>query len=241
VIVIRPRAERAPASSDAAWTGAGGEPRWRTTLARAYRIMTTHSVYEDLRRIEKTNNRVVWANDLVSKLTDLLETHPDARSTLGEFADQISAQRETWNDPNRAPTDRATSELLKYVVRAATGVEQKRTIDVELVAAPDSPRLAGGARGFLAERLRASDFLVGYQQTVEWMETGLTEYPLPRNLRELGVNEARDRATSIPGWTGGVSVSRRTAVKGSAKLVRAGLRAGRVGLRELRVPRQPSR
>jgi predicted acylesterase/phospholipase RssA len=307
VVVIRPRADLVPQPDDAAWTGAGDSPRWRTTLARAYRIMTTHSLYEDLRRAEKTNNRIAWADQLVECLGDAMRTDPEVKKALEELAGRIQSDRNAWNQPlpdsgneqappdsgnEQAPPDSANEQPpqdpaneqpppdpaneqppqgsgnkqqpegsdaeqqsqdsnkkqppqdpdrdpLDIVVRAAAGLEGKRQVAIEVVAPPDAVRLAGGARGFLAERLRANDFLAGYRQMVDWMEKRFQEYELDH--WQTGASAARSRMTDIPGWTGGVSVDRRTAARGSATLLRGGLRAGRLGLREIPVPRKPSR
>jgi hypothetical protein len=68
VLVIRPHADRSPGNEDPAWTGAGDPPRWSATLARAYRIMASHSLYEDLRQVEKANSRIAWRDRLVETL-----------------------------------------------------------------------------------------------------------------------------------------------------------------------------
>lgn len=240
VVVVRPRADHAPDSDDPDWTGAGEPLRWRTTLARGYRIMTTHSLYEDLRRTEKTNNRIAWADQLVDGLAPLIETDARARAVLGGLVKRIRQERKAWRGNDQSPVDGTVREMLAFAVGAAAGVENKRQIDIEVVAAPDTARLAGSARGFLAERLRANDFVVGYRQMLGWMEDRLSTY-LGGGALQTGLREARRRAMEIPGWTGGTSVNRRTAVRGSAALLRAGLRAGRAGLREIPVARKPRR
>jgi predicted acylesterase/phospholipase RssA len=68
VLVIRPHPELAPAADDKAWTGDMEPPRWRATLARALRVTMTHSLYEDLRSVEKTNSQIAWIDSLVDAL-----------------------------------------------------------------------------------------------------------------------------------------------------------------------------
>jgi hypothetical protein len=152
------------------------------------------------------------------------------------------SERQTEDNEQRpAVRTESVETLLSEVICIVAGVSGQHAVDVEIVAAPDSVQMTGGARGFLTERLRANDFLVGYREMLGWLETGLAEYRVAKEIRQAGVLAVVDGLARVPGWRGGISVSRRTAVRGSAQVIRAGLRAGRLGLREVRITRKPTR
>ena len=100
---------------------------------------------------------------------------------------------------------------------------------VDVVAARDDSELSGAAVGFVSERLRATDFLVGYQAMLRWMETGLGKHGVPHELADEANQVARDRGATIPGWIGEIPLGR-PPVRVSAELLRVGVRAARAGL-----------
>lgn len=231
VLVVRPYPGDAPRKRDPAWTGEADPPRFRETLARAFRIMVTHSVYEDVRRVEKTNNRIEWAETLIKALNETLSSVPeeDRRAKLGEVTDKIHSDKNDWRKRRRPRPSGSAETLLRDAIYAVAGLEHKTKVDVEVVSASDASQLAGGAAGFVAEQLRATDFLVGYAEMLHWLEHGLREYRVGHI--DAGVDAARDRAATIPGWIGKVAgAGGRPTIRNSRSLLRIGLRAARVGL-----------
>jgi hypothetical protein len=121
-------------------------------------------------------------------------------------------------------------ELFRQALEAAAGLEGKHPLEVEVVPARDPSELSGAAVGFVSERLRATDFLVGYEAMLRWMETGLTNHGVPQGLADDARQEARKRAAMIPGWIGEIPVRRWPPLRLSAGLLRVGVRAARAGL-----------
>jgi predicted acylesterase/phospholipase RssA len=249
ILVIRPEDGHAPPAEDGAWTDADDPPAWKTTLARALRIMVTHSLYEDLRRVEKTNTRIAWSDDLADLLTSLLEglapnskAQREVEAQLDAFLVAVAAQKATLRSPGawrpaRPGPPANLRERIQRALAAASGLEDKNRVTVEVVS-PGRGELAGGSLlqsgGFFAERLRANDFLVGYRTMLAAMEDGralpITEQ-LTAELRDAACGAARRRSAAIPGWTGGVAARGRPPLRTQARVARIALRATRLGLR----------
>jgi Patatin-like phospholipase len=229
VLVIRPYPDDAPESKDEAWTGDAEPPRWRATLARALRVLVTHSLYEDLRRLEQTNDRIAWNERLCSVLAELLKDDAAATSALSAVVERMQKDKARWPGVEREPTKGDVRGLLEQALGSVAGLEGKRAVNVDIVAARNESELAGGAIGFTSEHLRATDFLVGYDAMLRWMAKGLHHRVHP-DWAEEGVAAARDRAATIPGWIGEIPLRRRPPLRVSAQLLRVGLRAARAGL-----------
>jgi len=135
--------------------------------------------------------------------------------------------------------DPSLGALLAQALGTAAGLASKVPVDVEVVTAQRSD-LAGESLfqfgGFLAERLRAQDFLVGYANMLAWMEGpgGLAGAGLPAPLALAAGEEVRARARDIPGWVGGAGGRRRVPLAAQVRLAQIGLRAARLGLRAAR-------
>ena len=269
VLVVRPFPDHATPADDPTWTGEmDAPPRWRATLARALRVMTTHNLYEDLRKVEETNNRIAWTKSLIDVLGVQPEDIQAARRSLGTPQDgqetelanelqrvqderlkgvleQITADKQRLSpvEPGEAvePAEAVEAvgpeepgggpeQVLRRVIEAAAGLENKKPVCVEVVAAHDRSDLPGATVGFVSERLRATSFLVGYREMLRWMDTGLEEYGIPAEAANEANEAARRRAAAIPGWIGEVPVGRWPPLRMSAGLLRVGVRAARIGL-----------
>ncbi len=229
VLLIRPAPEDAHDKDDKSWTGETDAPRWRATLARALRIVVAHSVYQDLRRVEKTNNRIGATELLAAELAGLLKEDEATRSQLSQVVQRIR-DRAGSSKRTRAPLAKDVPGLLRQALFAAAGLESKEPVVVEIVAARSSSDVSGAAVGFAAERLRATDFLVGYEAMLRWMATGLQRHGVDADHAKQGVVVARERAATIPGWIGEIPLRRRPPLRVSAQLLRVSLRAARAGL-----------
>jgi predicted acylesterase/phospholipase RssA len=219
VLVVRPDPEPAPAKEDPAWTGRCPRPRWTVSLTRALRMLVTHSLYEDLRRVQKTNSRIRWTDDLADTLADLLKAAPRAREELEGVLDRI-ARDKAWLDragkPDSGPKEpESLAALVRRVLGEATGLHEKIPVGVEVITAQPaavgagarSPRvrLAGTGLanfgGFLARRFREHDFAVGYHRAVAWMadsDRGLKAYGLPKPLATRAVEAATTHGPAEP-------------------------------------------
>jgi predicted acylesterase/phospholipase RssA len=254
VLVVRPEPDAPPAVGDPAWTGRGVRPRWTEALIRALRMFVTQSLYEDLRRVEKTNSRIRWTNEVADTLAKLLAAAPQAREQLeGVLTGIQSEKRQLHRHTERAPRPvdgEPLAELVKRLLGAATGLEEKLEVGVEVVTAqasaggagvpPLPPRLAGSflARfgGFLDERFREHDFAVGYRSAIAWMadrERGLVGYGLSTSLvapavaaaAEHGPGEAKPASNHLPLGT-------------RLRVARLGLRAVVIGFLDARALRR---
>jgi predicted acylesterase/phospholipase RssA len=212
VLAVRSSPEDAPRSDDPAWTGAGDPPRYRESLERALRILVTHNVYEDLRMVKATNDRIRDTHDLAKTLAGLIPNTDEVRLAL------------------RADPETPMANVLEDLLRAAVGLAGKGTVEVDVVAPEYASDLARGAAGFTAERIRATDFLLGYQAMLEWMK-GQVDPRKPAQARRMktAIDEVRRRAATIPGWLPDVPTGRRP-LRVSAKLARLGARTIRAGL-----------
>jgi hypothetical protein len=244
VLVVRTDCELPPGPEDRRYADPEQPPEWTATLARSFRLITTHSVYEDLRRAEKTNAHIAWLRDLASRVGALLDgDDPSVRQTLLDLLARIDADRaRVIPDCNREPLagSHDVTELLERTLLAAAGVESKLEVDIEIVEG-DPTQLAsaslGRFGGFLAERVRSQDFLIGYGDMLSWMERdpgGLEWYGVPVELVRPACAAARERGVTIPGWLGGRSRGRRPSLRDGAQLVGLGVRAAGIGLRDRR-------
>lgn len=248
LLLVEPDVDVAPGGDSTAWAGGGAAPSWTATLSRALRVIVSHSLYEDLRRVEKTNNRIVWTERLAAALAPLLADEERARAVLGRALEEMAHERLPWRRggddgaPSSERRDAADAPLEALLARAfgtAAGLASKVPVDVEVVTAQRS-ELAGESLfqfgGFLAERLRAQDFLVGYANMLAWMEGpgGLEAAGLPAPLALAAGEVVRARARDIPGWVGGAGGRRRIPLATRVRLVQVGLRAARIGLRGAR-------
>jgi predicted acylesterase/phospholipase RssA len=244
VLIVRTDGDRPPGPDDRSYADREQPPEWTATLARSLRLITTHSVYEDLRRAEKTNAHIAWLRELAGRLGALLDDgDPSVRRTLFDLLARIDADRSRMTpDCDREPLTGShdVTELLERTLLAAAGVESKLEVDIEIVDG-DPTKLAGVSLGrfggFLAERVRSQDFLIGYGDMLSWMERepgGLEWYGVPVELVRPACAAARERGATIPGWLGGRAGGRRPSLREGAQLVGLGVRAAGIGLRDHR-------
>ena len=189
------------------------------------------------------NNRIAWTAGLAAALAELLEDDERTRAALEGRLRAMEEDTRPWRrgtgDERSAEPDPATLPLEQLVARAlgtAAGLASKVPVDVEVVTARRS-ELAGDSLfqfgGFLAERMRAQDFLVGYANMAAWMEGpgGLEAAGVPAALALPAGEAVRARARDIPGWVGGAGGRRRVPLRAQLELLHLGLRAARIGLR----------
>jgi Patatin-like phospholipase len=232
VLLLRPEPDVELKADDPAWTEADDEPSWTTTMGRALRIVVTHSLYEDLRRVERVNSRIEWRQLVSAELARVIPDDADTRDTLETLIKKIRRQKDTASTGGprtREPLAKDVRGLLDQALDEATGLAGKRSIDVHVISAADAADVAGGSLlnfgGFLGERLRANDFLVGYQAMVQWMRG------YRRQLAGAPLKAAEQRAATIPGWIGGIAGRRSLSWRDRAQVLRIAGRAARIGLR----------
>jgi len=149
----------------------GGAPRWSQTLGDAVRIITTHSLYADLLRLEKTNSRLRWTSDLADLLSAALTDRPDAAEELTAFLRALDADKSAYGRHEvgtpRVPAGDVRA-LVNAALRAATGLEGKDEVRVEVVGG-GADVFPLGFGGFLDGRARARAFAAGYDRMLSWL------------------------------------------------------------------------
>lgn len=187
-VVVDPRSE-GPSGSKR-WTDAEQVPGWEEGLSRALAILPAQILYDDLRRIEKRNTRLEWAESLL----DAVGGHLDEQAVAGldDVIDEIDEARDRLRERSRQrdrhPDEPEPRRKLRRVVEEIAGLVGKEGVAVDVI----SPRLLaeemgeavpsllageflGDFGGFLRQELRESDFRLGYESGRVWMERALTE------------------------------------------------------------------
>jgi predicted acylesterase/phospholipase RssA len=187
-LLIDPRSENASLDR---WSDPDAEPSWQTGASRALAILSEQSLFDDLRRIEKENTRIEWVERLVQRLAEHLDD--EAASGLREFVAEVGSERAQMRTDGRQrepegpqAADGELSDLLRRALREIGGLVGKERISSDvispLVLADSSDEdvgsllageFMGDFGGFLSRELRASDYALGYQSTIAWLEGGL--------------------------------------------------------------------
>lgn len=207
-LLIHPHPSAPPGGG--AWADRGNPPTWAHTLARAFHIQTTQSMYEDLKRMEKTNSRLQWRDQLVAALLEGIRsiTDPGAvesirrrlRTLLESFLDDEDVLRsQETREPVRVMVadDTTIDDLVRAVVDRIGGLVDRRPVAVEVISPllllqpgeTVEDVLAGEFLlhfgGFFSRDLRMSDFVLGYRSILKWMDEGWIKN---------GVSEAHSRS-----------------------------------------------
>lgn len=186
-LLIDPRSENA--SLDI-WSDPDGRPSWQAGASRALAVLSEQSLFDDLRRIEKDNSRLEWAERLADRLAEGLDE--DAAAGLREFIGEVESERKGMraDEPHRdrERVDQEAGELAGLVRRALCevgGLVGKERIASDVISpllleddAGDVGTLLAGEfmgdfGGFLSRDLRASDFALGYESAIAWLGDGL--------------------------------------------------------------------
>lgn len=184
------------------WRGPDG-PRgaWLRSLVRADRIQRTQTLFDDLRRAEKTNSRLVWRREMQRRLLEHRAGLDDPGresfdgtvaallADIGQDRSRLRAQAQgTEASPGSpAPTlevdpARALEAVLDHVtgtggqpvafgVISPTALADDHRVTVEALLAGEHLFHFGG---FLDDRLRAHDFAVGYDAALGWLAEATT-------------------------------------------------------------------
>lgn len=187
-VLIDPRSEN---SSLDTWSDPHTDPSWQTGGSRALAILSEQSLFDDMRRIEKDNSRLDWAERLADRLAG--ELSEKAIASLRDFIAEVDAERaemradERHGEPGEDSESGAEpSDLVHRALCEIGGLVGKERISIDVI----SPLvLAGGSEddvgsllagefmgdfgGFLSRDLRASDFALGYESTIAWLRQSL--------------------------------------------------------------------
>ena len=186
-LVVDPRSEGP--SGSGRWADPSSAPGWSDGIGRALAIVPEQIVYDDLRRTEKQNSRLVWAERLVEALAPHLE---DGAS--GALDDVLRSMAEDRRSLPGSSTERVAEdgespkEKLQRAVAEVAGLVGKEPVAVHVISplllaeesGEDVPALLAGEfmgdfGGFLRKDLRQSDFVLGYASALAWMRRALPE------------------------------------------------------------------
>jgi predicted acylesterase/phospholipase RssA len=187
-VLIDPRSENASLER---WSDPNAEPSWQTGASRALAILSEQSLFDDMRRIEKDNSRLEWAERLADRLAEYLDER--AESSLREFIAEIGSERARMRADERHrgrddadPGEGELTELLRRALCEIAGLVGKERVSIDTISPlllADSPdddvgsllagEFMGDFGGFLSHELRVSDFALGYQSTIAWLDQGL--------------------------------------------------------------------
>ena len=245
-LLIDPRSEEG--SEAESWSDPEAEPSWQSGASRALAILSEQSLFDDLRRIEKDNSRIEWANRLAERLAPCLDSR--ATQELREFLDQLQEERadmrsdEPSRDEDRTPPaeEADVRPLLHRAICEIGGLVGKDRVAIAVISPflltdeehPDVGSLLAGEfmgdfGGFLSRELRESDFALGYDCALAWVRQGLPGCGVDAEAakRVAGFVESQrrhdpDRVRSGATELGDLSLADRF------QLVRLGLHATRV-------------
>ena len=210
-LLVNPRSE--DASTDQ-WSDPDAAPSWQEGASRALAILSEQSLFDDLRRIEKDNSRIEWAERLADLLADGLG--PAEADQLGRFLDGIESERRGMRADEPARDRDQVDELdpAQFLLRAVCeigGLVGKERIAIDVI----SPKLLEGESGedvgsllagefmgdfggFLSRDLRVSDFALGYESSLAWLRQGLGECGLADDLCARTISFVEDRRRYRP-------------------------------------------
>lgn len=201
LVLVHPHPSATSPAEDWAWADAGDEPRWLSGALRALQILTSQSVHDDLRRLEKVNGRLRWLDRFTDAIAPVLDDLDDGDRTavttaLAGVLDAIDSDRarlhptrEAGAGPKRSASGDATPDvatLLRRIVARIGGLRGKREVLVDVI----SPRLVDASTpvegllggeilvrfgGFLDHELRLNDFRLGYESSLVWLRSGALE------------------------------------------------------------------
>ncbi len=189
VIVVLNIEPGAPPTWEGTWFDADHLPSWLSTLLRVNHIRTSQSLFDDLRRLEKTNRHIAWIRRVAGALDGAVDgaTRVLLSSAVGQAASEVAGEREgirrairdaAGGHPSEPPQPAANLEDL---LLQAAGLEGKMEVVVEVISPDVDPsvhltadqQLSGEFLfhfgGFFDQKYRQSDFALGYRNARYWL------------------------------------------------------------------------
>jgi predicted acylesterase/phospholipase RssA len=206
-LLIHPNA--IPPTPSPTWAGSAPEPPWVRTAIHSVGIGRSQTIYEDLKRLEKTNSRLEWVDSVAPAVLAGIDSGigdaglSDAQAALvrdnltaaltGAIDKVRESQVHVATAAKRTPAEHQPgpsddwSALLDTLVHAASGLEGRDSVKVEVVSPavderidPQTKPLAGSFffhfGGFFDIKFRQSDFAHGYRDMRAWMTRDLGGY-----------------------------------------------------------------
>lgn len=256
-LLVSPSPEM-PAEGDDDWSDPDAMPPWTRTATRALTLLKAQNLYEDLKRVEKTNSRVRWTRELEATLASLLaDDDLDPSEALDRTIDSIEAQKAGLGTPagelpqgDEEPAT-AVGRKLRQALELATGLADKQEVVVDIVSPLLLPEVrarrktvaqvvagdvAGHFGGFLDHAYRSNDFAAGYFSMVEWLQDddrGLGSLGLPAALAGEAVRSAARRYNHDWETGTGEQTFKGLPLRQRLQLVRVACRTGLIVARDL--------
>jgi predicted acylesterase/phospholipase RssA len=209
-LMVHPRSKE-PSDAEE-WSHRDHRAKWAGGLSRGLAVVSEQPLYDDLRKVERDNSRLAWAERLASALEPGLDgTREPLWALLGEVEENRRRRRGGAEDelPERPLEDAPTGELLRHAIAEIGGLTGKAPQAVDLispllvsertgrrVSEVLAGELIGDFGGFLDRRLRESDFALGYESTLCWARDGLAQRGLPDEAA-AGATEVMERRRPI--------------------------------------------
>lgn len=167
-LVVDPRSEGPSGSSR--WSDEAAPPSWTAGIARALSILPAQALYDDLRRAAARNDRLTAVDEAAGRLGPVLGDR--ARAAVAEIAGGAAEEDDV--------------DLVRRMLLKLSGLEGKQRVHFELISPlllaegneREVPGLLAGEflatfGGFLSERIRESDYVLGWASTRAWLMGGL--------------------------------------------------------------------
>ena len=190
VIVMLNIEPGAPPTWAGTWFDPDRVPSWLSTLLRVNHIRTSQSIFDDLRRLEKTNRHIAWIKRAASTIEGFLDRPADdsLSAAVGQAASEVAGERGEIRNAIRDAAGAPRSEMLEPVASSleglllqAAGLDGKREVVVEVISPEVDPsvhltadqQLSGEFLfhfgGFFDQTFRESDFALGYRNARYWL------------------------------------------------------------------------
>ena len=142
----------AAAIHDQSWADPEVQPTFSQTAVRGLSLQRSQSIYDDLKRVEKTNTHIAWIGRLGDGLGAALDQLPaetketvtsalkEAVAAMAQEADSLRGQRAGMvnkSAPDSGPmpaTATSLSELLSQVLHTASGLAGKQAARVDVIS-----------------------------------------------------------------------------------------------------------
>ena len=210
-LMVHPRSKE-PSDAEE-WSHREHAATWLEGLSRGLAVVSEQPLYDDLRKVERDNARLAWAEQLASALEHGLDdgVREALCALVRDVDDDRRRQRGGAKDelPEHPPADAPLGELLRRTLAEIGGLTGKTHEAVDLISpllvsertgrrVSDllAGELIGDFGGFLDRELRASDFALGYESTLCWVRDGLGRCGLPDEAA-VGAAEAVERRRPI--------------------------------------------
>ena len=200
-LLIHPHPVAPAPSQSKAWANDQNRPYWSSVLLRGLSQQRYQSLYADMDRAEKVNSHILWMQELVDKIKELVpeSEQPRWQEELETYVGQVDSDKTNMRksvnrSANPVPVEaRSFEDALWSALARASGIAGKKVIGIEsvspllLIGHGDKTtkvedllagELLGAFGGFLDIALRQSDFLLGYQSMRIWLKDGLIRYGL---------------------------------------------------------------